>query len=38
MGFTDGFPGLSGCGEKAADLTLSQYPHLEDILKEWRAS
>ena len=33
----DGFPGLSGWGEKAAALTLSQYPHLEDIPKEWRA-
>jgi 5'-3' exonuclease len=33
----DGFPGLPGWGEKAAALTLSQYPHLEDIPKEWRA-
>jgi 5'-3' exonuclease len=33
----DGFPGLSGWGEKGAALTLSQYPHLEDIPKEWRA-
>ena len=33
----DGFPGLSGWGEKAAALTLSQYPHLEEIPKEWRA-
>lgn len=33
----DGFPGLSGWGEKAAALTLSQYPHLEDIPKEWQA-
>jgi 5'-3' exonuclease len=33
----DGFPGLSGWGERAAALTLSQYPHLEDIPKEWRA-
>jgi 5'-3' exonuclease len=33
----DGFPGLSGWGEKAAALTLSQYPHLEDIPKEWSA-
>src|ERR1700730_2606940 len=32
----DGFPGLSGWGEKAAALTLSQYPHLEDIPKDWR--
>ncbi|WP_245632421.1 5'-3' exonuclease [Edaphobacter aggregans] len=29
----DGFPGLSRWGEKAAALTLSQYPHLEDIPK-----
>src|SRR5450755_923445 len=33
----DGFPGLSGWGAKAAALTLSQYPHLEDIPKDWRA-
>jgi 5'-3' exonuclease len=33
----DGFPRLSGWGEKAAALTLSQYPHLEDIPKKWRA-
>jgi 5'-3' exonuclease len=32
----DGFPGLSGWGSKAAALTLSQYPHLEDIPKDWR--
>jgi 5'-3' exonuclease len=32
----DGFPGLSGWGAKAAALTLSQYPHLEDIPKDWR--
>ncbi len=33
----DGFPGVSGWGPKAAALTLSQYPHLEDIPKDWRA-
>lgn len=33
----DGFPGLLGWGVKAAALTLSQYPHLEDIPKDWRA-
>ena len=33
----DGFPGLPGWGLKAATLTLSQYPHLEDIPKDWRA-
>src|SRR4029078_1790569 len=32
----DGFPGLSGWGAKAAALTLSQYPHLEDIPKNWQ--
>jgi 5'-3' exonuclease len=32
----DGFPGLPGWGAKAAALTLSQYPHLEDIPKDWR--
>jgi 5'-3' exonuclease len=32
----DGFPGIQGWGEKAAALTLSQYPHLEDIPKDWR--
>ena len=32
----DGFPGVPGWGIKAATLTLSQYPHLEDIPKDWR--
>jgi 5'-3' exonuclease len=32
----DGFPGLPGWGPKAAALTFSQYPHLEDIPKDWR--
>src|SRR3984893_14119116 len=32
----DGFPGLPGWGVKAAALTLAQYPHLEDIPKNWR--
>ena len=32
----DGFPGVPGWGAKAAALTLSQYPHLEDIPEEWR--
>jgi 5'-3' exonuclease len=32
----DGFPGVSGWGAKAAATTLSQYPHLEDIPKDWR--
>ncbi|MFY9949714.1 MAG: 5'-3' exonuclease H3TH domain-containing protein, partial [Candidatus Sulfotelmatobacter sp.] len=32
----DGFPGLPGWGAKAAALVLSQYPHLEDIPKNWQ--
>jgi len=32
----DGFPGVAGWGEKAAAATLSHYPHLEDIPKDWR--
>ena len=32
----DGFPGVPGWGEKAAGQTLSQYPKLEDIPKDWR--
>lgn len=32
----DGFPGVSGWGKKAAASTLSVYPHLEDIPKDWR--
>jgi 5'-3' exonuclease len=32
----DGFPGVAGWGEKAAASVLSQYPHLEDIPKDWR--
>jgi 5'-3' exonuclease len=32
----DGFPGLPGWGVKAAALTLSEYPHLEGIPKDWR--
>ena len=32
----DGFPGVSGWGQKAAAATLSTYPHLEDIPKDWR--
>jgi 5'-3' exonuclease len=33
----DGYPGLSGWGQKAAALTLSQYAHLEDIPRDWQA-
>jgi 5'-3' exonuclease len=32
----DGFPGLDGWGPKAAALTLSRYPRLESIPKDWR--
>jgi 5'-3' exonuclease len=32
----DGFPGVTGWGAKAAALALSQYPHLENIPKDWR--
>jgi 5'-3' exonuclease len=32
----DGFPGVTGWGVKAAALTFSQYPHLEDIPKDWK--
>ena len=32
----DGFPGLPGWGPKAAALTFSEYPHFEDIPKDWR--
>jgi 5'-3' exonuclease len=33
----DGFPGVPGWGAKAAASTLSQYLHLENIPKDWRA-
>ena len=33
----DGFPGVAGWGAKTAALTLSQYEHLEDIPKDWKA-
>lgn len=32
----DGFPGLPGWGAKATALVLSQYPHLEDVPKDFR--
>ncbi|HTW56562.1 MAG TPA: 5'-3' exonuclease H3TH domain-containing protein [Terriglobales bacterium] len=32
----DGYPGISGWGAKAAALTLSHYPHLENIPKDWQ--
>jgi 5'-3' exonuclease len=33
----DGFPGVSGWGQKAAGQVLSQYAYLEDIPKDWQA-
>jgi 5'-3' exonuclease len=33
----DGYPGLSGWGAKAAAFVFSQYPHIEDIPKDWHA-
>lgn len=33
----DGYPGIAGWGPKAAALTFSQYAHLEDVPKDWRA-
>lgn len=33
----DGFPGVPGWGQKSAALVLSQYPHLEDIPKDFRS-
>jgi len=32
----DGYPGIRGWGSKTAAAVLSQYPHLEDIPKDWR--
>src|SRR5215831_2625550 len=32
----DGYPGLPGWGPKAASLTFSQFPHFEDVPKDWR--
>jgi 5'-3' exonuclease len=32
----DGYPGIAGWGEKGAASVLSQYPHLEDIPKDWQ--
>lgn len=32
----DGFPGVAGWGQKAAASVLSQYPHLENIPKDWQ--
>lgn len=32
----DGFPGIPGWGKKAASTVLSNYPHLEDIPKDWK--
>jgi 5'-3' exonuclease len=32
----DGFPGVPRWGKKAASSVLSNYPHLEDIPKDWK--
>ena len=32
----DGYPGIAAWGEKAASSVLSQYPHLENIPKDWK--
>jgi len=32
----DGYPGVSGWGEKAAGSVLARYRHLENIPKDWR--
>src|SRR5208337_1689958 len=32
----DGYPGISGWGSKTAAAVFSQYPHLEDVPKDWR--
>ncbi len=32
----DGYPGIAGWGSKTAAAVFSQYPHLEDIPKDWR--
>ncbi len=32
----DGYPGLRGWGEKAAAAVFSQYPHLEDVPRDWQ--
>jgi len=32
----DGYPGIAGWGQKASASCLSQYPHLEEIPKNWR--
>ena len=31
----DGYPGLPGWGPKSAALTFAQYPHFEDVPKDW---
>jgi len=32
----DGYPGVAGWGSKTAAAVFSQYPHLEDVPKDWR--
>ncbi len=33
----DGYPGVTGWGEKGAATVLAHYPHLEQIPREWQA-
>jgi 5'-3' exonuclease len=33
----DGYPGLPGWGAKGAAAALSQYPHFEDVPRDWQA-
>lgn len=33
----DGYPGIAGWGAKAAAAVFSNYPHLEDVPKDWQA-
>lgn len=33
----DGYPGITGWGQKGAAAVLAQYAHLENIPKDWRA-
>ncbi len=33
----DDYPGLRGWGEKAAAAVFSQYPHLEDVPRDWQS-
>jgi 5'-3' exonuclease len=33
----DGYPGISGWGEKGAASVFSRYPHLENVPRDWQA-